>query len=125
MRIGELAKRTGASVRLLRYYEEQGLITSTRSPSGQRHFTEHQVERVGFVRTLLAAGVPTRTIAEMMPCMDAPSVETVDGAMESLARERDRITAHIAELTRACAAIDGHMDTARERRARLTAPRAS
>ncbi|WP_344013572.1 MerR family DNA-binding transcriptional regulator [Nocardiopsis exhalans] len=43
MRIGELSRRTGASVRLLRYYEEQGLIGSTRSASGQRHFTEDAV----------------------------------------------------------------------------------
>lgn len=31
MRIGELSKRTGVSPRSLRYYEEQGLLTSSRS----------------------------------------------------------------------------------------------
>jgi DNA-binding transcriptional MerR regulator len=125
VRIGELAKRTGTSVRLLRYYEEQGLITSTRSHSGQRHFTEHAVGRVEFVRRLLVAGVPTRAIAEMMPCMDSPSEETVDDAMGHLSRERDRITAHIGELARACEAIDDLLDAARDRRAHLVAARSS
>ncbi|MFI7132248.1 MerR family DNA-binding transcriptional regulator [Nonomuraea sp. NPDC050153] len=36
MRIGDLAKRTEASVRSLRYYEEQGMLSSQRSASGQR-----------------------------------------------------------------------------------------
>ncbi|MGH3121741.1 MAG: MerR family DNA-binding transcriptional regulator, partial [Streptosporangiaceae bacterium] len=34
MRIGELASKTGASVRSLRYYEQQGLLAAERSPSG-------------------------------------------------------------------------------------------
>ncbi|WP_440590039.1 MerR family DNA-binding transcriptional regulator [Mycolicibacterium hodleri] len=36
MKIGELAERTGASRRLLRYYEEQGLITPSRAVNGYR-----------------------------------------------------------------------------------------
>lgn len=34
MRIGDLAARTGVGIRSLRYYEEQGLLTSTRSGGG-------------------------------------------------------------------------------------------
>ena len=36
IRIGELATRAGVSVRSLRYYEEQGLLTSLRSPRSHR-----------------------------------------------------------------------------------------
>ena len=65
MRIGDLAARAGVSVRSLRYYEEQGLLTSTRSAGGQRHYTESDVERVAFVQRLYAAGLSSRTLIDM------------------------------------------------------------
>jgi DNA-binding transcriptional MerR regulator len=40
MHIGELSERTNISRRLLRYYEEQGLIFSERSPNGYRSYDE-------------------------------------------------------------------------------------
>lgn len=124
MRIGELSRRTGASVRLLRYYEEKGLIGSARSAGGQRHYTEDVVPRVEFVRRLLATGSTSRAIAEMMPCFDTPLEETFDSAMERLAQERRRITTHIEDLQQARDALDTLMDTAREHRAQLPARQA-
>lgn len=124
MRIGELSRRTGASVRLLRYYEEQGLIGSTRSASGQRHFAEDSVPRVEFVRRLLAAGSTSRAVAEMMPCFDTPLEETFDSAMGRLTWERQRITSDIEDLLQTRKALDALMDTAREHRARLPKSRA-
>jgi DNA-binding transcriptional MerR regulator len=54
MRIGELSKRTGVSPRSLRYYEEQGLLTSSRSHAGQRHYSDAEVQRVSLIRQLFA-----------------------------------------------------------------------
>jgi DNA-binding transcriptional MerR regulator len=119
MRIGELSKRTGVNVRLLRYYEEQGLLWSRRSESGQRHYTADAVARVAFIRRLLVAGVSSQGIAEMLPCVETPSEETFDAAMGRLALERDRMTRNIDDLLRAREAIDGLMESAREHRGRL------
>jgi DNA-binding transcriptional MerR regulator len=119
MRIGELASRAGVSVRSLRYYEEQGLLTSTRSASGQRHYTDNEVERVRFIQRLYAAGLSSRTISELLPCVDSPSEETSDAALERLAEERDRLSEHIADLIRTREALDGLMATARAHRERL------
>ncbi len=74
MRIGELAARTGVSTRSLRYYEQQGLLVSARSATGQRHYEEDHVDRVRIIQAYLTAGVPSRTIAEMVPCMNSPSL---------------------------------------------------
>ncbi|MER6536385.1 MerR family transcriptional regulator [Streptomyces sp. 900105755] len=120
MRIGELAARTGVSVRSLRYYEEQGLLTSTRSAGGQRHYTEGDIERVVFIQRLYVAGLSSRTILELMPCRDAPSDENSDMALERMAKERDRLSAHIVELLGTRDSLDGliaaaqaHRDTRR------------
>ncbi|WP_422773018.1 MerR family transcriptional regulator [Plantactinospora sp. WMMC1484] len=79
------------SVRSLRYYEEQGLLTPIRSDSGQRHYPEPAVERVQLIQMLYATGLPSRTIAELLPCVDA-RVSTPESRAR-LAAERDRISA--------------------------------
>ena len=72
MRIGELSDRTGAPRRLLRYYEEQGLIAAGRSANGYRDYDERFVDRVLQIRGLLNAGLPTRIIKQILPCLDKP-----------------------------------------------------
>lgn len=116
VRIGELATRAGVSIRSVRYYEEQGLLTSTRSAGGQRHYTDGEVERVAFIQRLYAAGLSSRTIADLLPCVDAPSEANSDSALERMAQERDRLSAHIADLVRTRDALDKLMVTAREHR---------
>jgi len=119
MRIGELAARTGVSVRSLRYYEEQGLLSSTRSPSGQRHYTENDAERVQYVQNLYAANLSSRTIAELMPCAYSPSERNSDAALERLAQERERLTAQIDDLLRARDTLDTMTAVARAHRESL------
>lgn len=113
MRIGDLAARAGVSVRSLRYYEEQGLLSSARSPSGQRHYTDDKVDRVRFIQCLYAAGLSSRTIAELLPCADAPSEENSDAALERMTQQRDQISARIDDLVQTRATLDGLIAKAR------------
>ncbi|MCM2416401.1 MerR family transcriptional regulator [Streptomyces sp. RKAG290] len=104
MRIGELAARTGVSVRALRYYEEQHLLTSRRSPSGQRHYSASAVGRVELIQQLYAAGLSSRTIVDLVPCV-------VEGTatpelLERLAAERAHIDRRITDLTQARDRLD-------------------
>jgi DNA-binding transcriptional MerR regulator len=119
VRIGELSARAGVSVRALRYYEEQGLLTSARSASGQRHYTEAAVERVVFLQRMYAAGLSSRTITELLPCVESPSAETSDAALERMAEERDRLSEHIEDLIRTRDALDGLMAVNRAHRETL------
>lgn len=96
MRIGELAGQAGVSVRALRYYEEQGLLTSERSPSGQRYYTEDAVDRVRLIQVLYGAGLNSNTVRDIMPCMDSGMAST--SMLELLATERDRIDERMREL---------------------------
>jgi len=56
MRIGEIAHRAGVSTRALRYYEEQGLLSSERTHGGQRTYPESAVERVRLIQQFFTAG---------------------------------------------------------------------
>lgn len=112
MRIGELADRAGVSARSLRYYEEQGLLHSRRSASGQRHYDEAAVERVRLLQQLYAAGLASRTILELMPCIEAPVERYTPLVLARLVRERDRITAQVAELLQTREQLDQVITTA-------------
>ncbi|MEU2880661.1 MerR family transcriptional regulator [Streptomyces sp. NPDC007070] len=101
MRIGEMVRRTGVSERLLRYYEEQGLLSPARLPSGYRVYGEADVDTVRRVRILLAAGLPTATTAQVLPCVrdDGPILAPVcPDLVATLRRERERIARAIEDL---------------------------
>ena len=113
MRIGELALRTGVPTRLLRYYEEQGLLSPSRAPNGYRSYDEVLVGRVTQIRGLLDAGVPTRIIREILPCLDDPcSIHVSDATPELIAdleRHRDQMDSKIQCLARNRDAISTYL----------------
>ncbi|WP_433047192.1 GNAT family N-acetyltransferase [Dactylosporangium sp. CS-033363] len=113
MRIGELSERTGTPARLLRYYEEQGLLAPERRANGYREYGEHLVDRVQQIRGLLEAGLPTRLIKNVLPCLDNPCTITISDAgsevVALLRQERDRMDARIACLSRNRDAIDAYL----------------
>ncbi|WP_445442380.1 MerR family transcriptional regulator [Clavibacter sp. km1a] len=99
MRIGELAKRTGVPPRMLRYYEEQGLISPQRLDNGYRDYGDYLVDRVNKIRGLADAGIPSRIIIDILPCLDQPQTIVVrnaePGLRDLLTRERDRMAEKI------------------------------
>ncbi|NUT38190.1 MAG: MerR family transcriptional regulator [Hamadaea sp.] len=68
MKIGDLAAASGVTVRLLRYYEEQGLLTADRTTGGQRTYADDAPDVVARIRLLLDAGLPTKVIRDVLPC---------------------------------------------------------
>ena len=94
--IGDLAAASGASVRALRYYEEQGLLTSERSSGNQRRYDPAAVDRIRWIRHLLAAGLSSRTLLELLPCMH--SGHATEAMVERVRETRDDIAAQIADL---------------------------
>jgi MerR family transcriptional regulator, redox-sensitive transcriptional activator SoxR len=105
MRIGEVAAKSGVSVRSLRYYEEQQLLSATRTPGGQRNYSETAVEQVKLIQQFYAAGLPSRTIRELLPCMRAGALTRPLTAR--LQTERDRIRHQIEMLNKAQLLLEG------------------
>jgi DNA-binding transcriptional MerR regulator len=115
MKIGELARRTGVPPRMLRYYEEQGLLASERLPNGYRDYPETAVEVVDEVRRLISSGLSTRLIRLLLG-LDGIEGEALartcsSSLAESLADELRSLESKIACLTKS-------RDTVREFHAR-------
>ncbi|HLU27895.1 MAG TPA: MerR family transcriptional regulator [Glycomyces sp.] len=117
MRIGELARRTGVSERSLRYYEQQGLLTSERTPGGHREYAEWAVDRVVRIQVLFAAGLNSGAILRILPCMrdsdGGPNESATPWLAEELTAERERIDRAIGDLTRSRQILDEVISTAR------------
>lgn len=108
IRIGEVARGAGVSVRAVRYYEQQGLLAAERSPSGQRLYRTDAIDLVRFFQQMYAAGLTSQRIAELLPCWDAGHTNAEQRAM--LRVERDRIQAKVDDLQAALDRLDRYIE---------------
>ncbi|NUP67062.1 MAG: MerR family transcriptional regulator [Nonomuraea sp.] len=114
MNIGELARRTGVSVRALRYYEEQGLLVPARAANGYRQYTKAAEEVVGCIQLLYAAGLSSAKVAEVLPaaCRDADGVVLSGELTGELETVRARLVTEIAERQASLRLLDEVMAAA-------------
>jgi DNA-binding transcriptional MerR regulator len=127
LKIGEVARRTGVATRLVRYYEQQGLLTATRAANGYRTYSDDDVERVRRVASMVRSGMPTRLIKVLLDMEEAEAqaeptcprtvaellageLAGIEDRIACLSRSRDTIrdfltrTEHAALLSEAAAA---------------------
>lgn len=65
--IGELARRTGLTVKTVRFYSDRGIVAPTdRSPAGYRLYNTDAVARLDLVRTLRELGLDLSTIRKVV-----------------------------------------------------------
>lgn len=114
MRIGEVAAQAGVSVRALRYYEEQGLVVAGRTPAGQRRYTPDVVDRVRFIQHLYAAGLGSKAVARILPCMDHGVL--TEEMHDRLLAERARVQSQLTELTATLDTLDAVIRAGQARR---------
>lgn len=88
-RVGELAGRTGLSVRALHHYEEIGLLVpSGRTEAGHRLYAEEDVMRLQQIASLRSLGF---SLAEIREFLDSPSFSPGRVIELHIARLRERI----------------------------------
>ncbi len=68
MRISEVSRRTGVSIRSLRYYEQKRLLCAHRLENGYRDLDEEAVERVQTIQMYLGLGLTAAQIEEILQC---------------------------------------------------------
>jgi MerR family transcriptional regulator, redox-sensitive transcriptional activator SoxR len=98
--IGEVAERAGVAPSALRFYEREGLVTSTRSPGGQRRYQRDTLRRIAFVRAAQRVGLTLEEIRNSLGSL--PDNRTPTAAdWERLSRSWKPLLDHrIAELER-------------------------
>lgn len=109
MRVAQIARLTGTTVRTVRYYHSLGLLPVPEERGGWRDYELSHVARLSRIRWLTRAGVPLETIARVL---DAEPAASADGSGGSQAPAPDVV----ADLSAALDAVENHLkDVARQR----------
>ncbi|TBO59699.1 MerR family DNA-binding transcriptional regulator [Streptomyces kasugaensis] len=98
MLIGDVARRSGVSARMLRHYESLGLVRPTgRTDSGYREYSGEDIRRIFHIESLRSLGLSLRDVGRALDDPGFAPAELVDGLIR---QTRDRIAAETELLTR-------------------------
>ncbi|MBU5215835.1 MerR family transcriptional regulator [Bacillus albus] len=100
MKISELSKKTGASIRSIRHYEKKNLITAVRLENGYRKFDESAIKRIRIIQLYLGLGLVTEQIEEILNCeVNGPEdYEFCEEMLETYQVKLDQINRQISVL---------------------------
>ena len=114
MQIGELSQRTGVSVRMLRYYEAEGLLQPQRRESGYRDYGSAEEVLVRRIRQLQESGLRLSVIKPLLPCLrrDRQGFTPCAKALTALQREINELDVRIAHLNSSRNILAGYLDEA-------------
>ncbi|WP_199757756.1 MerR family transcriptional regulator [Micromonospora sp. Llam0] len=108
MQIGEVAERTGLSLRTIRYYEEVGVVVpSARSQGGFRLYTDADVDRLQLVKRMRLIDCTleqTRDLLDLLDQLARPSVRLSETERVTLAAQLRAFHAVAQDRTDALAA---------------------
>lgn len=98
MLIGDVARRSGVSARMLRHYDSLGLVRPTgRSDAGYREYSSEDVRRIFHIESLRSLGLSLREVRRALGDPDFTPSELVD---DLIRQTRERIAAETELLTR-------------------------
>lgn len=104
MQIGEAARRTGVSAKMIRHYEQIGLIPSAdRRESNYRDYGHHDIHRLGFIRRARDLGFSIDEIRDLLRLWGDQSRSSADVKSLTLG--------HITELDRKITLLTEMRDT--------------
>lgn len=103
MKISELSKATNVSIRMLRYYEEKGLLHPTRTNSGYRRFRKDDIELIDKIKLFKKMGFTIEDVRPILECqLGLPEREQIcDKLKEKFASRVEQIDRMIDSLNKA------------------------
>ncbi|MDF6017346.1 HEAT repeat domain-containing protein [Streptomyces sp. JH34] len=98
MLIGDVARRSGVSARMLRHYDSLGLVRPTgRSGAGYRVYSDDDIRRIFHVESLRSLGLSLRDVGR---ALDDPGFTPSELVDDLILRTRERVAAETELLTR-------------------------
>lgn len=98
--IGEVAARSGVSVPTVRFYEEKGLIASTRTAGNQRRYSRHTLRRIAVVRAGQRFGLTLAELADALAVLPHDRPPTKRDWSRMSRRWHDLLTERIEAMKR-------------------------
>jgi DNA-binding transcriptional MerR regulator len=106
MKIGELAKRSRLSAHTIRYYERIGLLPyAHRDRSSQRDYDASILAWIEFIGRLKTTGMPIREMLRYAVLREHGTGTEAD-RRELLEQHRERVRAHVTELSASLLVLD-------------------
>lgn len=106
LRVGDIARITGLTIRTLHYYEELGLVSPARSTSGHRLYGATDVERLLRIQLMRALGLPLTDVAAALtdgawdPAgLVRQRIQGLDASLAAGHRLRDQLASALTEMT--------------------------
>lgn len=117
MRIGELARHTGVSERMLRYYEQEGLLRPARTASGYRDYREAEVQAVQRIRLLSTSGLKIESIRAILPCMmgEKPAFEPCPAVKIILQQEIKKLNEKLRDFSESKRVVENFLNDVEEK----------
>ncbi|MER5852632.1 HEAT repeat domain-containing protein [Streptomyces sp. NPDC002012] len=98
MLIGDVARRSGVSTRMLRHYDSLGLVRPTgRTDAGYRQYSSEDIRRIFHIESLRSLGLSLREVGRALDDQGFTPSELVD---DLIRQTRERIAAETELLTR-------------------------
>ena len=107
MHIGELAERTGLSLRTIRHYDDVGLLPATaRTDGGFRVYSEDDFERLMVIKQMKPLGFSLEEMAEILELFSQQDAGSADDRQAKLAAYLEKAVAERAKMARNLAQAD-------------------
>ena len=124
MRVAQIARLTGTTVRTVRYYHSLGLLPVPEERGGWRDYELSHGARLSRIRWLTQAGVPLETVARILDAepdgsADSEAPEAHAPAQSSNMRNTAPASEVVADLSAALRAIDNHLEDITRQRGML------
>lgn len=96
--VGQVAERCGVAPSAVRYYDDLGLVRSTRTAGGQRRFERDTIRRIAFITAAQAVGRSLDEIGDALASLPDARTPTHADWSAVASRWRPRLDEQIARL---------------------------